>query len=129
MFWDKHTCLFFYKFSLPSNYLMSPMPYPRSGVPETGCALLADDYSISSKCRSNKCLKFLKYLLSVYHHKFQSRGIEIPLTVRNIRLPISIVDSDKSQLPALNHLSILRGAVGSALSHLCRRPALLHVFS
>jgi len=29
------------------------------------------------------CLKFLKYLLSVYH---QSRGIEIPKTVRNIRL-------------------------------------------
>jgi len=23
-------------------------------------------------------------LLSVYHHKFQSRGIEIPMTVRNI---------------------------------------------
>jgi len=50
---------FFYKFSLPSNFLKSPMLYPRSGVPETGCALLADDYSISSKCRSNMCLKFL----------------------------------------------------------------------
>jgi len=35
------------------------MPYPRSGVPETGCTLLADDYSISSKCRSNLWLKFL----------------------------------------------------------------------
>ena len=32
---------------------------PRTGVPETGCALLAGDYSISSKCRSNMCLKFL----------------------------------------------------------------------
>ena len=55
------TCMFifFYKFSLPSNFLKSPMPYSRSGVPETGCALLADDYSISSKCRSNLCLKFL----------------------------------------------------------------------
>ena len=50
---------FFNKFSLPLNFLKSPMPYPRSGVPETGCALLADDYSISSKCRSNMCLKFL----------------------------------------------------------------------
>ena len=50
---------FFYKVSLLSNFLKSPMPYPRSGVPETGCALLADDYSISSKCRSNMCLKFL----------------------------------------------------------------------
>jgi len=38
---------------------LSPMPYPRSGVPETDCVLLADDYSISSKCRSNMCLKFL----------------------------------------------------------------------
>jgi len=35
------------------------MPYPGSGVPETGCVLFADDYSISSKCRSNTCLKFL----------------------------------------------------------------------
>jgi len=59
MFWEKHACLFFYKFSLPSNILKSPMPYPRSGVPETGCALLADAYAISSKCRSNMCLKFL----------------------------------------------------------------------
>jgi len=35
------------------------MPDPRSEVPETGWALLADDYLISSKCRSNMCLKFL----------------------------------------------------------------------
>jgi len=35
------------------------MRYPHSGVPETGCALLADDYSIASKCRSNMSLKFL----------------------------------------------------------------------
>jgi len=46
-------------FTLPSNFLKPSMPYPRSGVPETGCALLADDYLISSKCRSNMCLKFL----------------------------------------------------------------------
>ena len=59
MFWEKHACLFFCKFSLPSSFLKSCMPYSRSGVPETGCALLADDYLISSKCRSNMCLKFL----------------------------------------------------------------------
>jgi len=35
------------------------MPYPGSGAPETDCALFADDYSISLKCRSNMCLKFL----------------------------------------------------------------------
>ena len=35
------------------------MPYYPFGVPQTGCGLLADDYSISSKCRSNMCLKFL----------------------------------------------------------------------
>jgi len=59
MFWEKHACVFFYKFSLPSNFLKSPMPYPHPRGPETGCAPLADDYSISSKCRSNMCLKFL----------------------------------------------------------------------
>jgi len=48
--------IFFNKFLLSSNFWKSIMPYPRSGV---GCALLADDYSISSKCRSNLCLKFL----------------------------------------------------------------------
>ena len=35
------------------------MPYPRSEIPETGCTLLANDYSISSRCRSNICLKLL----------------------------------------------------------------------
>jgi len=35
------------------------MPYSRFGVPKTSCALLADDYSISLKCKSNLCLKFL----------------------------------------------------------------------
>jgi len=59
IFWEKHACLLFNKFSLPSNFLKSPMPYHCSRVPETGRAQHADDYSISSKCRTNICLKFL----------------------------------------------------------------------
>jgi len=60
MFWEKHACLFFLQvFIAPKFFKVPHAPTPRSGVPETGCALLADDYSISSKCRSNMCLKFL----------------------------------------------------------------------
>ena len=91
-----------------------------SQVPETGCALLADDYSISSKCRSNKGLKFLKYLLSLYHHKFQSRGIEIPLTVRNIRL--SFFDCRQWQVTITRSESFIDTAWGSRLRsyfHIC----------
>jgi len=59
MFWEKHACLFFLEVFIALKIFKVPHALPRSGVPETGCALLADDFSISSKCRSNMCLKFL----------------------------------------------------------------------
>jgi len=45
IFWEKDACLFFY-FLIALKSLKSAMPYPRSGVTETGCALLGDDFSI-----------------------------------------------------------------------------------
>ena len=49
----------FIKLFIALKFFKVPQALTRSGAQETGCALLADDYSISSKCRSNMCLKFL----------------------------------------------------------------------